>query len=192
MSSRPLRCWNATPRFVETPSHCEPIRRAPSGRHGDGDRRDRCDRGTRSPSLRRRRVLRRAVERCLEIIGEAAKSVSPAVTEAHPEIPWSDLAKVRDRLSHHYHRVDHGISGRSPPWTWHRRRSTFVASHLSCDRSAWGGCRSVDSTVRPRTSLDRCRWLSPPRAEMTHSTATTDWPDHSHIVMRSTPRSDRP
>ena len=53
-------------------------------------------------------VLRRAVERCLEIIGEAAKSVSPTVTEAHPEIPWSDMAKVRDRLSHHYHRVDQG------------------------------------------------------------------------------------
>ena len=53
-------------------------------------------------------VLRRAVERCLEIIGEAAKSVSPAVIEAHPEIPWSDMAKVRDRLSHHYHWVDQG------------------------------------------------------------------------------------
>jgi uncharacterized protein with HEPN domain len=53
-------------------------------------------------------VLRRAVERCLEIIGEAAKSVSSSVTEAHPEIPWSDMAKVRDRLSHHYHRVDQG------------------------------------------------------------------------------------
>ena len=51
-------------------------------------------------------ALRRAVERCLEILGEAAKAVTPAVTKAHPEIPWSDLAKVRDRLSHHYHRVD--------------------------------------------------------------------------------------
>ena len=51
-------------------------------------------------------VLRRAVERCLEIIGEASKAVSPALTEAHPEIPWSDMAKIRDRLSHHYHRVD--------------------------------------------------------------------------------------
>jgi uncharacterized protein with HEPN domain len=53
-------------------------------------------------------VLRRAVERCLEIIGEAAKSVSPSLAEGHPEIPWSDMAKVRDRLSHHYHRVDQG------------------------------------------------------------------------------------
>jgi uncharacterized protein with HEPN domain len=51
-------------------------------------------------------ALRRAVERCLEILGEAAKAVTPAVMNAHPEIPWSDLAKVRDRLSHHYHRVD--------------------------------------------------------------------------------------
>ncbi|MFO7548680.1 MAG: HepT-like ribonuclease domain-containing protein [Acidimicrobiia bacterium] len=51
-------------------------------------------------------VLRRAVERCLEIIGEASKAVSEALTAAHPEIPWSDMAKVRDRLSHHYHRID--------------------------------------------------------------------------------------
>lgn len=51
-------------------------------------------------------VLRRAVERCLEIIGEASKAMSQDVTDAHPEIGWSDMAKVRDRLSHHYHRVD--------------------------------------------------------------------------------------
>jgi uncharacterized protein with HEPN domain len=51
-------------------------------------------------------VLRRAVERCLEIMGEAAKAVSAEFAAAHPEVPWSDMAKVRDRLSHHYHRVD--------------------------------------------------------------------------------------
>lgn len=51
-------------------------------------------------------ALRRAIERCLEIMGEAAKAVSPELTTAHPEIPWSDMAKVRDRLRHHYHRVD--------------------------------------------------------------------------------------
>lgn len=51
-------------------------------------------------------VLRRAVERCLEIIGEASKAMSQDVTDRYPEIPWSDMAKVRDRLSHHYHRVD--------------------------------------------------------------------------------------
>jgi uncharacterized protein with HEPN domain len=51
-------------------------------------------------------VLRRAVERCLEIMGEAAKAVSVELMAAHQEVPWSDMAKVRDRLSHHYHRVD--------------------------------------------------------------------------------------
>lgn len=51
-------------------------------------------------------VLRRAVERCLEIIGEASTAISSDLTDAHPEIPWSDMAKVRDRLSHHYHRID--------------------------------------------------------------------------------------
>jgi uncharacterized protein with HEPN domain len=51
-------------------------------------------------------VLRRAVERCLEILGEAAKSVSPEFSAAHADVPWSEMARVRDRLSHHYHRID--------------------------------------------------------------------------------------
>lgn len=51
-------------------------------------------------------VLRRAVERCLEIMGEASKAMSSTFTSAHDDIPWSDVAKVRDRLSHHDHRVD--------------------------------------------------------------------------------------
>lgn len=51
-------------------------------------------------------VLRRAVERCVEIIGEASKAMSSDITDTYPEIPWSDMAKVRDRLSHHYHRID--------------------------------------------------------------------------------------
>jgi uncharacterized protein with HEPN domain len=51
-------------------------------------------------------VLRRAIERCLEILGEAAKSVSDDVRAVYPLVPWSDLSRVRDRLSHHYHRID--------------------------------------------------------------------------------------
>lgn len=51
-------------------------------------------------------ALRRALERCLEILGEAAKSVGADVRSRDPDMPWSDMAKVRDRLSHHYHRID--------------------------------------------------------------------------------------
>lgn len=36
-------------------------------------------------------MLRSAVERHLEIIGEAARRVSSEYHEAHPEIPWSRI-----------------------------------------------------------------------------------------------------
>ena len=51
-------------------------------------------------------TLRRAVERCLEILGEAAKAVSTDLRDQHPDVPWAAMAKIRDRLSHHYHRID--------------------------------------------------------------------------------------
>lgn len=50
-----------------------------------------------------------AVVRNLEIIGEAAKQVSPEFREQHSQIPWSDLARVRDKLIHHYFGVDFEI-----------------------------------------------------------------------------------
>jgi len=53
-------------------------------------------------------ALRRAVERCLEIVGAASKSVSPQLHEQYPDVAWADMAKIRDRLSHHYHRIDPG------------------------------------------------------------------------------------
>ncbi len=51
-------------------------------------------------------ALRRAVERCVEIFGEAAKSVTPELRGKYSQIPWNDMARLRDRLSHHYHRID--------------------------------------------------------------------------------------
>lgn len=47
-------------------------------------------------------ALRRAVERCLAILGEAAKSLDVDVRSAIPEVPWRELIRLRDRLSHHY------------------------------------------------------------------------------------------
>ena len=45
-------------------------------------------------------VLIRALERCVEIIGEAARRVSNTYTTAHPEIPWREIIGQRnmDRL----------------------------------------------------------------------------------------------
>ena len=47
-----------------------------------------------------------AVVRQLEIIGEAAKRVSDATRLVYPSIPWSMLARMRDKLIHAYHSVD--------------------------------------------------------------------------------------
>jgi len=47
-----------------------------------------------------------AVVRNLEIIGEATKNLSGEIRNGHPEIPWKNLAGMRDRLIHQYFGVN--------------------------------------------------------------------------------------
>src|SRR4029077_6930186 len=47
-----------------------------------------------------------AVIRQLEIIGEAAKGLSPHFKEAYPVDNWRKIAGMRDKLTHHYWRAD--------------------------------------------------------------------------------------
>jgi uncharacterized protein with HEPN domain len=50
--------------------------------------------------------LRSAVERQVEIIGEAARGLSAAFKDAHPEIPWRAIMAQRHRLAHEYGEID--------------------------------------------------------------------------------------
>jgi uncharacterized protein with HEPN domain len=43
-----------------------------------------------------------AVLRGLEIIGEAAKNLSREVKVRHSEVPWREIAGMRDKLIHEY------------------------------------------------------------------------------------------
>lgn len=43
-----------------------------------------------------------AIVRNFEIIGEAAKKISPKLREKHPAIPWKQIAGFRDVLIHNY------------------------------------------------------------------------------------------
>ena len=52
------------------------------------------------------RKTQSAVIRQLEIIGEAVKNLSSALTQSEPAIPWRQIAGVRDRLIHAYFSVD--------------------------------------------------------------------------------------
>ena len=54
-------------------------------------------------------TLRRAFVRSLEIIGEAAKKVSPEYRAAHPQVEWRAMAGMRDRLIHDYFGVDYDL-----------------------------------------------------------------------------------
>ncbi len=47
-----------------------------------------------------------AVIRNIEIIGEAAKSLSTKLRESYPDMPWKSMAGVRVRLIHHYFGVN--------------------------------------------------------------------------------------
>jgi len=50
----------------------------------------------------RDRKLQLAVERALEIIGEAARLVSAAFRDRHPEIPWQQIIAQRNVIAHDY------------------------------------------------------------------------------------------
>jgi uncharacterized protein with HEPN domain len=44
--------------------------------------------------------------RLIEIIGEAAKNISDEGRNAHPEIEWSNIIGMRNRIIHNYTNVD--------------------------------------------------------------------------------------
>ncbi|NOZ09523.1 MAG: DUF86 domain-containing protein [Gammaproteobacteria bacterium] len=55
------------------------------------------------------RVMLRAVERSIEIIGEAAGCVSVTYQDAHPEIPWREIIGQRNILAHEYGQINHEL-----------------------------------------------------------------------------------
>ena len=55
------------------------------------------------------RMLRGAVERHIEIIGEAAGRLSESFKESHPEIPWGRMIAQRNVLTHEYGDIEHEL-----------------------------------------------------------------------------------
>lgn len=51
-----------------------------------------------------------SVSRRLIVIGEAVKSLSEPtmklLRQTHPDIQWNDIAKLKDKLTHHYWSID--------------------------------------------------------------------------------------
>ena len=47
-----------------------------------------------------------ATVKALEIIGEATKQLPEDILARFPEVPWSDMAKMRDKVIHAYFGID--------------------------------------------------------------------------------------
>jgi uncharacterized protein with HEPN domain len=52
---------------------------------------------------------RGAVVREIEVIGEATKNVPKSIRDKHKELPWQDMAKMRDKISHFYFGINYEI-----------------------------------------------------------------------------------
>ena len=51
-------------------------------------------------------MLRLAVVKAIEIIGEAAAKVSPERQTTIPQLPWPQMVSMRNRLTHAYFDID--------------------------------------------------------------------------------------
>jgi uncharacterized protein with HEPN domain len=50
--------------------------------------------------------LRLALTHLIQVIGEAARRVSPGFQTSHPQIPWKNIVGMRNRVVHDYMYVD--------------------------------------------------------------------------------------
>ncbi|MGB3545837.1 MAG: HepT-like ribonuclease domain-containing protein [Saprospiraceae bacterium] len=51
-------------------------------------------------------VLRLAVERCIQIIGDASSRLPESIQSDYPDIPWRDIKSTRNFITHEYHAVE--------------------------------------------------------------------------------------
>jgi uncharacterized protein with HEPN domain len=71
-------------------------------------------------------LLRRGVERAIEIISEASRRIPDDVKALRPEIPWNDVATIGNILRHRYHSI-------SAPIIWEVVRKDLPALKAAVD-----------------------------------------------------------
>ncbi len=60
------------------------------------------------PALHQSTALKRALERCFDVLGEAARRVTPQCQKSFPDLPWREMITRRNSLVLDYEQVDHG------------------------------------------------------------------------------------
>ena len=62
--------------------------------------------GVREEDYQVNSMLQDALVRNIEVVGEPVKNLSQEITNAHPNIAWSQIARMRDKIAHHYFRIN--------------------------------------------------------------------------------------
>jgi len=62
--------------------------------------------GVDEEAFKKNDLVQDGVIRQIEIIGEAVKRLSDDITSQSPQVPWQDIAGMRDKLIHDYFGVD--------------------------------------------------------------------------------------
>ena len=68
-----------------------------------------------------------AVARRFEVVGEASKRIPVNVRERYPEVPWREMARMRDLISHQYERVLYEVLWRTAQDDLPAARSKLLA-----------------------------------------------------------------
>src|SRR5215210_8523795 len=64
-------------------------------------------------SFLKSRLVQNAVMRSFEVVGEAARRISPELRKAHPEVPWRLMSDFRNKLIHDYFGLDLAVIWRT-------------------------------------------------------------------------------
>ena len=67
------------------------------------------------------------MQRAFEVIGEATKQLDPSIRDRYPDVPWDDMAGMRDVIIHKYFAVElevvwNTVHNRFPEMRPHLRR----------------------------------------------------------------------
>lgn len=63
-------------------------------------------RGVREEDYHLNPMLQDALVRNIEVVGEAVKNLSLDLKDQNPDIAWSLISRMRDKIAHHYFRIN--------------------------------------------------------------------------------------
>ena len=91
------------------------------------------------------RMFQLALLKLVEVVGEAARRVSPEGQTRYRDIPWRDAITTRNRISHEYDRIDYDI-------VWDTITDDFPPLVAALERALAGveaGFKDVNMSAEP-------------------------------------------